>query len=344
MITGAEQWNEGWDWRCEAVNPAEEWERWLRRQVPSLDLLVLPGAFDQARIEIDAMKLASKSIPGPVKAQIRGLIQPFVAAGTSKISDQEINAARLISNTNILASLYLRDSFEAITLDGLIVLRSPTTYDVIMNKEHLKISAADILAGHAPEEYVSQLLTLIHELVHVKQYSSLGFDAFLTNYLVETISMGYGSDSFEQEAFGFERTVARTIPGCQPVQKQNIGFTRDSDCVTYGSIAYALAQGMNISQRAVAAHPGNWRLAAQWYASCLDGRERAGIPGRQIPKDQCVAATEQRFHLTPERTQYPIVMKDSKLPTRSTKMPDGRSVLVSPKPTWQPEDKTPWHK
>ena len=223
VLVAAEQLVNEWVWKCNEVDPKEEFYRWLRQQIPSLDQLVLPGAFEAARVDIEAMKLAATPIPDRVKSQIKGLIQPFVASGTSKISTQEINAGRLISTGHSNASLYLRGGFDGITLYDLIILRSPNIYDVLMNNAH-NYSTETILANQAPQDYVSALKILVHELVHVRQYSLLGYNAFLTNYLIETISRGYGNDSFEQEANAFRDKVFAQIkvPPLKPTPVQPV--------------------------------------------------------------------------------------------------------------------------
>ena len=217
ILVAAEHLEKKWVWNCNEVDPKEEFYRWLRRQVPTLDQLVLPGAFEAARIDIEVMKLAAIPIPDRVKSQVKGLIQTFLASGTSKIAIQDIDAARIISNRHSNASLYLRDGFDGITLYDLIILRGSNVYDVLMNNAY-NYSVETILANQT-SEYVSALKILIHELVHVRQYSSLGYNAFLTNYLIETVSKGYGNDSFEKEANEFRDKVFAQIKVAVPPVK-----------------------------------------------------------------------------------------------------------------------------
>ena len=116
----------------------------------------------------------------------------------------------MLSTNNRNAALYLQEGFAAITLDDLIIFGSEH-YEILMDSSNHHYTVSQIASGSAPPEYVEELLRLIHELVHVKQYDSLGNDAFLTNYLLETISKSYGSDAFEREAYGFECDVAQSI-------------------------------------------------------------------------------------------------------------------------------------
>jgi hypothetical protein len=220
VATAAEHWDEGWGWKCEDVSPSEEFERWLRQQVPTLDPAVFPGAATVVKADIDLMKLSAIAVPARVQAHVRGLLAPFVAAGTARTGSGELSAARIISEDDSTAGLYLFDDFDGITLYDLVILRA-APYAELTNATRT-YAVGDILAGRAPIDYVDALLTLIHELVHVRQYSALGFDSFITNYLLESgAHFGYGKDSFEREACQFEEDVAASIanaetPRCTP--------------------------------------------------------------------------------------------------------------------------------
>ena len=320
VVNVAGHWSDEWVWEChpEDLDPAVEWKKWLRRQIPSLDHLLLPGAFEAAKLDVQAMKLAASPIPGEVRAQVLGLIQPFTTAGTAKFSSAEVNNTRIISNSDSNASLYLRSGFDAITLYDLVIIRN-TDYDALMNVSYHDYTVAQIISGNAPSNYVGALLLLIHELVHVKQYSSLGFDAFLTNYLIETISKGYGSDSFEQEAYTFEYDVAQTIAGDQQPEIE---------------VVQAVARALGVSAEGVAADVARWKEIAIWFKVCVKGKQTTpGIFGRKrIEEKDCVSAAVREFGITVDRARFPLKVKTTR-PTEKLKTRKGKEVIIPPKPT-----------
>jgi hypothetical protein len=199
-------------WQCSPadLDAAAELKKWLRQQIPSLDDVLIPGAAEAVKADIQAMKVAAISIPDKVKAQLAGLINPFASAGNAKFSMADVNRARILSNSNSNASLYLRDGYNGITLYDLVILRSDR-YDLLRNPKMQNYTLKEILSGKADAAYVKALLLLVHELTHVNQYSSLGLDAFLTNYYLQGAFVGYRSISFEKEAYGFAHAVKMQI-------------------------------------------------------------------------------------------------------------------------------------
>ena len=300
------------------LDPAVEFEKWLRQQIPALDDLLLPGAFDAAKLHIAAMKLAATPIPNKVKAQVTGLIQPFATSGTAKFSNAELNVARIVSNSNINASLYLRQGFNGITLDDLIVVRN-SHHMVLMDSSNHNYTVSQITSGSAPSDYVNALLLLIHELVHVKQFASLGLDAFLTNYLIETVAKGYGSDSFEQEADAFAYKVAETIPG---MQEPELGVVKN------------VATALGVHSAAVIANEARWIVIAKWFQGCVAGKEvTRGVSGPiAVQKGNCGPVAVRKFRVDRDRSKYPLepVLR---LPVEKVKTPTGKEAIIPPKPT-----------
>jgi hypothetical protein len=49
--------------------------------------------------------------------------------------------------------------------------------------------------------------TIIHELVHVRQYREMGYATFEQMYLVETVHYGYAHAPLEEEAAGYSSMV-----------------------------------------------------------------------------------------------------------------------------------------
>jgi len=73
-----------------------------------------------------------------------------------------------------------------------------------------------LLCGRTSAEFRAAIELLMHELIHVRQWETLDQDSFLNNYLIECMLVGYGSDSFESEAFELEARVSSFLAsaGC----------------------------------------------------------------------------------------------------------------------------------
>jgi hypothetical protein len=109
-------------------------------------------------------------------------------------------------------------------------------------------------------------------------------DAFLTNYLIETITRGYGNDSFEAEAYGFESTVASTTVGLQSVEVEQ---------------AQAVAEVLGGCPKLVIQNKAAWANVSKSFRNCVAGKESMDAAGRgvKIRKQDCVAAITAKYNL-----------------------------------------------
>lgn len=218
--------------RVENIDPKTELLNWLRGHAAALDDAILPFVKDVVRQEINLAKRSSVAIPQSVRDAIDTLTLPHRSAGTSKFRSIDIANARIISGNNALVSEYLREEngFAAITLGDLVVVRDDI-FQVLTNARN-HATAAQLQAGSANCDFRNAVLVLAHELVHVRQYADLGFDAFINNYLIEALIAGYGTDSFETEAYGYSRpgnptasTFGALIPNCSGTASSSAGLT-----------------------------------------------------------------------------------------------------------------------
>lgn len=94
--------------------------------------------------------------------------------------------------------------------------------------------------GNGSNSYGLALSTLVHELVHVKQYRVLGTDTFLLNYSIKNapfVSSGYGRGPYEREAYNFSADIFEVHGGhlCQSAaakhKRQNERFELGRDPV-----------------------------------------------------------------------------------------------------------------
>jgi hypothetical protein len=308
VVDVAQHYEDKWVFKCERISAEEAWKRWLREQIPSLDQVVLPHVFDIARADIEAMRLAAVPLPANVKSQISALLQPLVAAGKSRVSVNELTNVKIISESNTNADLYLRDGFGAITLYDLVVLKRGTFAQLTRNAGNFTLAQiqagppqppagatpaqrAALEAANKPlVDHIEALLVMIHELVHVRQYANLGLNGFLTNYLIETTLRGYGSDSFEREAYGFENTVAGTIGGTQLVELE---------------AAKAAAKALGIGTAAVAQNPAQWAKVSAWLKRCSSGQVRDPATAKPVSAARCRDLGVREFQLQAVRAKFP---------------------------------------
>ena len=218
IVTVAEHYEEGLVWKCEPqdLDPAVEFQKWLEGQIAALPDLLLPGAGRAAEAEINTMKLSAAAIPANVRSQLMALIGQS-SVGPAKWDATDRDSARLLSNSNAMARPYLREGFGAITLGDLVIMRD--THFQRLTDPTRNFTLAQYSAGGVPADYADSILTLIHELVHVRQYKDRGgFQAFVTSYGLESTIHEYSDISKEREAVAYEMAVAQTIPGMQSVE------------------------------------------------------------------------------------------------------------------------------
>lgn len=216
--------------RVENIDPKRELENWLRGHVAALDDAVVPFVKDVVKREIGLAKAQAVAIPAPVQAAMDELTRPHREAGQNKFRSSDIPRARIISNRNPLVNAYLREGFAAITLGDLIVIRDE--HFRILTDPRKFATAAELRGGSAPCDFRDAVLLLSHELVHVRQYAELGFDAFINNYLIEALISGYGTDSFESEAYAYSSPISpgssllgQLVPRCGTVAAAASGLT-----------------------------------------------------------------------------------------------------------------------
>lgn len=181
VIDVAEHWED--QPICTEVDPYEEYRKWLAGQVPVLPAAVLPAAYETARLDIEAMKLEGQPIPETVKGQMRELLD---RAGVNPFTEEDIENARLLPESHWIARRYMSRDALGQTLGALVLLRQ-NLYDQLMTpNDH---TTTDILCNATFEgfDYGEAILTLIHELVHVKQYREMGPDVFFGNYVLQVL-------------------------------------------------------------------------------------------------------------------------------------------------------------
>lgn len=139
----------------------------------------------------------------------------------------DINSVRIISDTHPTANLYLRNGYDAITLADLVIIRDDK-FEILKNWN--KSSANDLT-----DEEREALVTMVHELVHVRQYREIGKEVFLNRYLAESVVRGYANISYEREAYRFDawfenmlgRPLSCVSDQCKDYVQDNIAWDRN---------------------------------------------------------------------------------------------------------------------
>jgi hypothetical protein len=89
-----------------------------------------------------------------------------------------------------------KDGYDAITLGSLVILQDEL-YDALVGTDWfwpaVVLEWTDVMDR--------SMFTMIHELVHVRQYRELGREQFMNVYLRDAVLNGYANADFEEEAY-----------------------------------------------------------------------------------------------------------------------------------------------
>jgi hypothetical protein len=177
----------------------------------TLDLAINVVAADS-----DSMYYRAKSVPSVWKEYVKALVAPIYDGGASGFNHSDLDGMRIISSSDWNGQMYLQGAANAITLGQLVVVKS-SIYDLIMNQT--------ISSSLYDNDRLNAVEVLIHELVHVKQYRTLGRTRFLKEYIFQNMLnlFKYCQDSFEKEAYSYGARVAQTWDGpyCKATKTQH---------------------------------------------------------------------------------------------------------------------------
>jgi hypothetical protein len=206
------------DVHCFSGISAEElWQRWKDRQIAFLIDYFTGGIAEVllplVKADIAVLALMGDHLPEHQQGLLKEIIGPVYDYGNTGFGYEDISNIKIINfnrneNTKIWRSTRNGEPAEGLTLGRIIILKEEN-YNELMNPAN-KYTLRELLLGAGSDAYVNALVTIIHELVHVKQHRVLGTDAFILNYLMKTapvISGGYGHDPYEREAYNFEADI-----------------------------------------------------------------------------------------------------------------------------------------
>lgn len=217
---------------CDVMTPEQALERFLRSHARPVDDFLEPLRVI-AETQILALEAAAPGLPAHIKRLARFFAEHRLLSGLPAFGTSHIERARILPARTPTAGLYLTQT--AITLDNLIILED-SVYDALMNEPARAPNA--LVCDEASNAFEGALMILLHELVHVRQWSTLGRDTFLNNYLLEVLVRGYGNDSFESEAYRYD-AAARGLIGsplaCDTDRDGTVDASDNCPAVTNGS-------------------------------------------------------------------------------------------------------------
>jgi hypothetical protein len=152
--------------------------------------------FDVANRHIDLMSCNGSHLNEKLQEWVACVASKSTVPQDMYFYPIDVDRAVIISKTNPTADLYLRPTFGAITLDDVVIIEDDE-FQILRNWS--KGTGEALMSDEQ-----SALRTMIHELVHVRQYRNIGKESFINLYLTEAIANGYANISMEQEAKQYE--------------------------------------------------------------------------------------------------------------------------------------------
>ncbi|MCA9473272.1 MAG: hypothetical protein MRJ96_14465 [Nitrospirales bacterium] len=149
--------------------------------------------FTVSAAHIDTLECGAKALTPELKDVIQHLVD-----GTSLSRDRhfysiDLDRVKIIQRSVLLGDLYLREGFDGITLDSLVIVQD-AHHQILTGWTH---TWDDVRFGHLSAKEEESLILMIHKLVHYRQ---MGREQFVNRYLAEAIQKGYANISTEEEA------------------------------------------------------------------------------------------------------------------------------------------------
>jgi hypothetical protein len=150
--------------------------------------------YESAGAYIDTLECQASELGGFKSVATVLMTQPDFP---QKFTQVDIDNARILPQRQSGVLNLPKDGYDAITLGTLVFLRDEL-YDSLMNDEW---GWPEVVLDPISSVKDEAMYTMIHELVHVRQYRELGRETFLNQYLPDAILNGYAQADFEEEAY-----------------------------------------------------------------------------------------------------------------------------------------------
>ncbi len=149
---------------------------------------------------IDTLECAAIELSPTLKDVIHNVIEGTALPLNKYFSAIDVDRVRIINRSAPLGDLYLREGFDGITLDSLVIIKD-IHHRTLTNWKH---NWDEVKFGELSSVEEDALFLMIHELVHVRQYREMGREQFVNQYLAEGLAQGYPDISTEKEARDFQ--------------------------------------------------------------------------------------------------------------------------------------------
>ena len=218
VVIAAEQLLRTGDVHCSVrdIDPAELFEKWVRGQITNTAEILLgglpTGLLGIAQAHFAALAARGASLPQPVQAIVNAIAARAALQGLTSFTSQDVRSIKILSEADPDADVYLRDWADAITLGAVIVMKE-AFFRPLVEATGPEVTLPHMLSGGLSAALINAIDLLVHEMIHVRQYQDLGTENFMVNYLLETLVVGYGNDSFEREAYTFAALMADVHEG-----------------------------------------------------------------------------------------------------------------------------------
>lgn len=144
---------------------------------------------------VDGLARAGVELPRPVAAVVREFMA--LESFPDAFGDADVRRIRIVPGRQPGAGQFLRGGQAAITLDSLVIFEDGR-FDALMGFD---ASFDEVVSGALTPAQDAGLFTLLHELVHVRQFRDLGRERFLSEYLADLLSRGEQAVELEQDAY-----------------------------------------------------------------------------------------------------------------------------------------------
>lgn len=135
----------------------------------------------------------------PLPAAFWAIIAEFMALESfpHAFAEDDLARVRILPESHPGAQGFLPADHSAITLDALVILK---------DERYAAIAAwnsswEDVVVSSLTAEADDALFTMLHELVHVRQFREMGRDRFLSEYLAVALQSGEHDVPLEAEAY-----------------------------------------------------------------------------------------------------------------------------------------------
>jgi hypothetical protein len=203
------------------LSPEALFEKWRRGKIANAVEVLLNAVpiYPEFRLlyldYIEQLATSGQSLPLPVRQILHAIAARGPEVGLESFTPHDVDNIKIISFTAPEAApvAALVPAWSgAITLGPVVVIQEED-FQALVGATGNEVTLPHLLAVGLPAPLVQAIDLMVHELIHVRQYRELGLETFVKNYLPETLAVGYGSDSFEREAYTFTATMADVHEG-----------------------------------------------------------------------------------------------------------------------------------